>query len=125
MQQILLKFPMDIVIRLEESKALNVSWTITLLQESLKCYITIHSNAHRYEAISKSHNFKCNRILNLELHHCDLQLKASRLKDSFLQRHLLPIVIKETQGILVAKVSRQSHVYFVRELILMIFVISF
>ena len=61
MQQILLKFPMDVVVKLEESKALNESWTVASLHEALKRYITIHSNAHRYEVISKpkgSRNFQ-------------------------------------------------------------------
>jgi len=60
-QQILLKFPMDVVIKLEESKVLNESWTVTSLREALKRYITIHSNAYRYEAISKPHHLKGNR----------------------------------------------------------------
>ena len=30
-QQIKLKFPMDVAIKLEESKALNESWTVALL----------------------------------------------------------------------------------------------
>ena len=61
MQQILLKFPMDVVIRLEESKALNESWTVASLREALKRYITIHSNAHRYEANFKSHHVRVSR----------------------------------------------------------------
>ena len=47
MQQILLKFPMDVVVKLEESKALNESWTVASLREALKQCITIYSNAHR------------------------------------------------------------------------------
>ena len=38
---------MDVVVKLEESKALNENWTVALLPEALKRYITIHSNAHR------------------------------------------------------------------------------
>ena len=52
---------MDVVVRLEESKALNESWTVASLREGLKRYITIHSNAHRYEVNFKSHHVRVSR----------------------------------------------------------------
>ena len=48
MQQILSKFPTDVIVKLEESKQLNKHWTVTSLRESFKRYITVYSNAHRY-----------------------------------------------------------------------------
>jgi len=51
---------MDVFIKLEESKALNESWTVESLRDALKRYITIHSNAHRYESISKPYHFRSN-----------------------------------------------------------------
>ena len=35
-QQILSKFPTDVIVKLEESKRLNESWTVASLRESLK-----------------------------------------------------------------------------------------
>ena len=57
-QQILSKFPMDVIVKLEESKEINEVWTVASLWESLKKYVSIHSNAQRYEAMSKPPNFR-------------------------------------------------------------------
>jgi len=38
-QQILLKFPVEVIVRLEESKDIDQIWTVKLVRESLKRYI--------------------------------------------------------------------------------------
>jgi len=45
------KFPMDVIVKLEESKEINEVWTVASLRESLKKHICIHSNAQHYEAV--------------------------------------------------------------------------
>ena len=44
-QQILSKFPTNVIVKLEESKTLQDNWTVELLRASLKQYIAIHTNA--------------------------------------------------------------------------------
>ena len=56
------KVPTDVIVKLEESKQLNEFWTVASLKESLKRYITVHSNAHRYGVMSKTFNVKNSRI---------------------------------------------------------------
>ena len=77
-QQILSKFPTDVIVKLEESKRLNESWTVASLRESLKGYITVHSNAHRYGVMSKTFNVKNSRtgIPNKDRQLPDRQLSA-------------------------------------------------
>ena len=48
-QQILSKFPMQVIIKLEESKKLEDLWTVPSLRRSLQRYVTIFTNAQRYE----------------------------------------------------------------------------
>jgi len=48
----------DVIVRLEESKEVSESWTVASLRQSLKKYISIHSNAQRYETLSKPPNLK-------------------------------------------------------------------
>ena len=50
------------IIKLEESKRLSKSWTVNLLRESLKRYITVYTNAQRYEVIAKPQIVK-NKVL--------------------------------------------------------------
>jgi len=57
-QQILSKFPLDVIVKLEESKEISDVWTVASLRQSLKKYISIQSNAQRYEALSKPSHFK-------------------------------------------------------------------
>ena len=49
--------------KLEVSKEINEVWTVASLRELLKKYISIHSNAQCYEAMSKPPNFKGHRNL--------------------------------------------------------------
>ena len=49
-QQVLSKFPIQVIIKLEESKSLEESWSLTLVRKSLQHYITVLSNAQHYEA---------------------------------------------------------------------------
>ena len=60
-QQILSKFPTDVIVKLEESKQLNEHWTVASLRESLKRYVTVYSNATRYEVMSRPFNIKNSR----------------------------------------------------------------
>ena len=48
------KFPTQVIIKLEESKGLNDPWTVPKLRQSLQRYITIYTNAQRYEVNSRS-----------------------------------------------------------------------
>ena len=57
-QQILSKFPTNVLVKLEESKSLQDKWTVELLRASLKQYIAIYTNAQRYESNFKSSNSK-------------------------------------------------------------------
>jgi len=61
-QQILSKFTTDVIVKLEELKKLNEYWTVDLLRESLKHYITVHTNAPRYEVTSRPYSVK-NKVL--------------------------------------------------------------
>ena len=81
MQQILSKFPTDVIVKLEESKRLNESWTVASLRESFKRYIIVHSNAHRYGVMSKTFNVKNNRtgITNKDRQLPDRQLSSDML----------------------------------------------
>ena len=56
-QQILSKFPTQVIIKLEESKKLEDLWTVPLLRKSLQRYVTIFTNAQRYELNARSNNF--------------------------------------------------------------------
>ena len=53
-RQMLSKFPTQVIIKLEESKRLNDPWTVPKLRQSLQRYITIYTNAQRYEVNSRS-----------------------------------------------------------------------
>ena len=75
MQQILSKFPTDVIVKLEESKRLDEHWTVVSLRESLKRYITVYSNARRYEVMSKPFNVR-NKIVTP---YKDKQLSAETL----------------------------------------------
>jgi len=57
-QQIPSKFPLDIIVKLKESKEISDVWTVASLRQSLKKYISIQSNAQCYEALSKPSHFK-------------------------------------------------------------------
>ena len=48
---------MQVVIKLEESKKLEDLWTVPSLRRSLQRYVTIFTNAHRYEFNARSSNF--------------------------------------------------------------------
>ena len=74
-QQILSKFPTDVIVKLEESKRLDEHWTVVSLRESLKRYITVYSNGHRYEVMSKPFNVR-NKIVTP---YKDKQLSAETL----------------------------------------------
>ena len=65
-QQILSKFPTNVIVKLEESKTLQDNWTIELLRASLKQYIAIYTNAQRYEANFKSSNPRNHRRIYSE-----------------------------------------------------------
>ena len=56
-QHMLSKFPTQVIIKLEESKGLNDPWTVPKLRQSLQRYITIYTNAQRYEVNSRSTHF--------------------------------------------------------------------
>lgn len=56
-QQILSKFPVQVLIKLEESKDIQDSWTVKVLRKTLQQYITISTNARRYDVNTKSGNF--------------------------------------------------------------------
>ena len=47
-QQIISKFPMDVIIKLEESKEPMRPWTMPALREAICRYVTVHENVHRY-----------------------------------------------------------------------------
>ena len=63
-QQILSKFPINVVVKLEEIKTLGVSWTVASLRASLKQYITIHL-MHSDMICLQSHLIR--RVLRLNL----------------------------------------------------------
>jgi len=52
-QQILSKFPMQVIVKLEESKTLEDLCTVPLLRQSLQRHVTVVTNAQRYEFGSK------------------------------------------------------------------------
>ena len=56
-QQILFKYPTQVIIKLEESKGLNDRWTVSKLRQSLQRYITIYTNAQQYEVNTRSTHF--------------------------------------------------------------------
>jgi len=47
-QQIISKFPIDVIIKLEESKEPMRPWIMPTLREAICRYITVHENVHRY-----------------------------------------------------------------------------
>ena len=53
-QQILSKYPTQVIIKLEESKGLNDRWTVSKLRQSLQQYITIYTNAQWYGVNTRS-----------------------------------------------------------------------
>jgi len=57
-QQILSKFSIEVIIKLEESKNLQESWSVKLLRESLQCYIRVHENARKHETNINSFSYK-------------------------------------------------------------------
>ena len=56
-QQILSKFPLQVIVRLEKSKKLEDVWTVPLLRKSLQRYVTIFTNAQCYEFNPRLSNF--------------------------------------------------------------------
>jgi len=56
-QQILSKFPLQVIVRVEESKILEDVWTVPLLRKSLQRYVTIFTNPQCYEFNARSSNF--------------------------------------------------------------------
>ena len=49
---ILSKFPIDVLTKLEESKALTSSWTVQSVREALLQYISVHENAQRHMTVT-------------------------------------------------------------------------
>ena len=60
-QQILSKFPVEVIIRLEESKDIEQTWTVKLLRESLNQYVSIHENAQRHDSNSRGSQIRSQR----------------------------------------------------------------
>ena len=48
------KFPIEVVIKLEETKEPAIPWTMKTLRETLQHYISVHENAQRYAFNSNS-----------------------------------------------------------------------
>ena len=63
-QQILSKFPIQVLIKLEESKGIQDSWTVAVLRKTLRQYITISTNAHRYDVNARAGNVTNSRRLS-------------------------------------------------------------
>ena len=63
-QQILSKFPIQVLIKLEDSKGIQDSWTVAVLRKLLQQYITISTNAHRYDVNARAVNVTNSRRLS-------------------------------------------------------------
>jgi len=68
------EFQTNVIVKHEEPKKLSECWTGELLRESLKQFITVHTNAQRNEVISKPSIVKT-RVLTPQ----DKQLSAEML----------------------------------------------
>ena len=55
---------MQVLIKLEESKGIQDSWTVAVLRKSLQQYITISTNAHRYDVNARAGNVTNSRRLS-------------------------------------------------------------
>ena len=56
MHQILSKFPLDVVLRLEDRKKVGDVWTMELLRQLLKQYIEVQESAQRHVASARGHS---------------------------------------------------------------------
>lgn len=54
-QQLVSKFPVEVVTKLEEKKGATNSWTIPSLREALLEYVTVQDNAQRHLVFTKAH----------------------------------------------------------------------
>ena len=56
MHQILSKFPLEVVMKLEDRKKVGDVWTMELLRQLLKQYIEVQESAQRHVPSAKGHN---------------------------------------------------------------------
>ena len=56
MHQILSKFPLDVVLKLEDRKKVGDAWTMELLRQLLNQYIEVQESAQRHVASAKGHS---------------------------------------------------------------------
>ena len=54
--QILSKFPLNVVLRLEEHKKVGDVWTMELLRKLLKQYIEVQESAQRHVTNARGHS---------------------------------------------------------------------
>ena len=54
-QQIISKFPMEVIVKLEESKEPARPWTMPSLREAIRRYNSVHENVHHYVSNSGVH----------------------------------------------------------------------
>jgi len=97
-----------VIIKLEESKSLQESWSVKLLRESLQCYIRVHKNARKHETNIKSSSYKNgHRPASDKTTHSPVEALMTNSKKGGNEQQKQPF-----------------YVFFVREAILMIIVIN-
>jgi len=82
-QQILSKFPTEVIVKLEEMKDLTKAWSVKLLRESLKCYVNVHENARRYEFNSKGQSYRNNKRSDFKSQRSFTEKQGSQSVDTF------------------------------------------
>ena len=117
-QQILSKYPTQVIIKLEESKGLNDRWTVSKLRQSLQRYITIYTNAQQYEVNTRSTHFSTSNK------RCDKSDAFRPVKDStdhISAEALVTILMFRIKG---RRFGRQLDLVFTAKVIILMIVAS-